>query len=123
MNLRTRRRSTVLTLHALLLAACLLAAQWVGVGHRVEHGAFIGVQAAVQARGAHSQHAHEGHAPGSAECLLIDHALAQADAWLPALVLSFGVWRQGAPEPTAAAAVLAAAAVPYLARGPPQARA
>ena len=110
-------------LHALLLAACLLAAQWVGVAHRVEHGSFVGAHAAEPSHSGHGHHTHDGHAPGTAECLLIDHALAQADAWLPSLDLFFGKLPQAVPALVAAADVLAAAAVPYLARGPPQARA
>ena len=116
-------------LHALLLAACLLATLWGGGVHRVEHGAVIGVQAAAGSNGQHghpaqlAHEAHEGHEPGSAECLLIDHALAHADAWLPPLALPFAVLRQEAPEPMAVATVRASAAVPYLARGPPETRA
>jgi len=119
-------------LQALLLAVCLLAAQWGGGLHRVEHGAGAAVRfAAPQA--AHAAHAadltqvtqatHQGHEPGTAECLLIDHALAHADAWLPGLALAFAALRQAAPEPMPAPAAGAAAVVVYLARGPPAVRA
>lgn len=89
------------SLSTLLLALCLLAGQWLGAAHRIahalptEHGAgaaqhhtaHADAHAVAHADAHASAHgaidAHHDHQAGDATCLLLDHALGQADAWLP----------------------------------------
>jgi hypothetical protein len=99
-------------LHALLLAALLLAAQGLGLAHHVAHGQ--GGPAT-----AHASPWLDGHDDGSADCRLIDQ-LGHAD-------LAFGA-RAALPQAAVSAAPPArcrhpaqplAPARPYQARAPP----
>jgi hypothetical protein len=107
---------------AVWLALCLLAGQWQGLAHRVEHGPDGG--AVVQAELADHDHDHDrdhdhDHAPGSVECRLFDQALGHVDALWPATTLTLAVG--SAPLPSALLATGRATAAPraYRARGPP----
>lgn len=117
-------------LHAWLLAALLLAAQALGLAHRVAHApglpAAVVVQAAQTSQTSQTAVAAPADAPadaqheaGSADCRLIDQ-LAHADALCGSASLL--------PAPLRAVALSTVAAVPalprgsaaaYLARGPP----
>jgi hypothetical protein len=107
-----RRRLAPTLLQAWLLAGLLLAAQALGLAHRVAHGG--GSATVVSATG------FESHEAGSADCRLVDQ-LTQADllcasppagaptlpAFVERTVFTPSAW---APQPAAA----------YLARAPPR---
>ena len=117
-------------LHAWLLAVLLLAAQAVGLAHRISHapqtGAVLFRAAAQQLTDPAHDHNHhhepaDGHQAGSADCRLIDQ-LAHADA------LCVGDATPGPLlVPHSAALALVMQTVPagpfahYLARAPPRA--
>jgi hypothetical protein len=124
-----RRPSRMQPLHAWLLAALLLAAQALGLAHRVAHAPGLPAAASAQATVLASAdvHAHAdadaaAHAPheaGSADCRLIDQ-LAHADALcgsasLPPALLSATTLGTLADLPVLPLGSAAA----YLARGPP----
>lgn len=101
---------------ALLLALCLLAGQWAGWSHRVAHGP--GDAAAIQAVAAdHGDHGQ--HAPGSAECRLLDHALAQLDAGVPVVTLFIAHFDHALPIAVLPRSFCSAVHTAYLARAPP----
>jgi hypothetical protein len=115
MNPLARARRWMQPLHALVLAALLLAAQGLGLAHHVVHG-----------HGGASAHATvwlDGHGDGSADCRLIDQ-LGHAD-------LAFGTPATPPGAPVGAAAHAGCIAPPwgrtpslaYRARAPPQAEA
>ncbi len=113
MNLRSRLRPTLL--QAWLLAGLLLAAQALGLAHRVAHGGGAGSPTAVSAK-TFAGH----HEAGSAECRLVDQ-LAQGDLLCgsaPALALPLLV--QAAVPPAHAAPLPAEPAGAYQARAPPR---
>lgn len=94
---------------AFWLAALLLAAQALGLAHRVLHAPGLAGEPVL----------FGAHAHGDAECRLVDHAC--GDLALPAAP----VLPPAQPAPAAPAALVAEAVhgrvtAPYLARGPPQ---
>ena len=129
----TRRPHLLQPLHAWLLAALLLAAQALGLAHRVAHapglpGPVVAHAMAFSAAGPHAHshgraddhaHAHAHHEAGSPDCQLIDQ-LAHADALCGSTSLSPALPRGGAIGAAAAVPVLPhGSAAAYLARGPP----
>ena len=110
-----RKRLAPTLLQAWLLAGLLLAAQALGLAHRVAHGGGAGTAPAVSAKAF-----ADGHEAGSAECRLIDQ-LAQGDLLCgdaPALPLPLFV--QAAPPLAAPASLPALPAGAYQARAPPR---
>ncbi|MBI5722163.1 MAG: hypothetical protein HZC37_31195 [Burkholderiales bacterium] len=104
---------------AALLTLALLAAQVLGLAHRVAHGlpqaVLVGTVVQAEGRGPALFDAHE---QGGVECRLLDQA-AHADALTAAPPPALPP-RVPAPLPLAAGVCLAAgAAHAYLARGPP----
>jgi len=113
MNLRPRLRPTLL--QAWLLAGLLLAAQALGLAHRVAHGGGAGA-VTVSATQAFAG----DHEAGSAECRLVDQ-LAQGDLLCgdaPLLALPLVV--QAALPPAPAQSLPATPAAAYQARAPPR---
>lgn len=113
MNPVAQARRWMRPLHALLLAALLLAAQGLGLAHHVAHGQ----------SGPATAHAGpwlDGHDEGSADCRLIDQ-LGHADLAFGALA---ALPQAAAATPTPAgcsrSAQPLAPARPYQARAPPQ---
>ena len=114
-------------LHVWWLAALLLAAQALGLAHRVAHAtglpSAVAVQAAALAIGSADAPAHgdagAGHEAGSADCRLIDQ-LAHADA-----LCGSGYSPPALPRTSASGTLASFPALPlgsaaaYLARGPP----
>lgn len=114
MNLRQRLRPTLL--QAWLLAGLLLAAQALGLAHRVAHAGGAGAAAVAVSAKAFA----DGHEAGSAECRLVDQ-LTQGDllcASALALVLPLTV--QVAAPVALALPRPAAPAGAYQARAPPR---
>lgn len=114
--------------HAWLLAALLLAAQALGLAHRVEHAPgsqplHAAAHALVHGAGEHSasESGRSGHQPGDADCRLVDQ-LGHADALCSAPVLAAAILPP-AGQGVAPASRLAAMPPPaaYQARAPPQA--
>jgi len=105
---------------AALLALALLAAQGLGLAHRVAHGPLASSLVAAEDDGAHFGGDHFGgaHERGSAECRLVDQT-AQGDA-LPVAALPALPPRVPAPLPARLDAQRGEAlALAPLARGPP----
>lgn len=106
-------------MHALLLAAVLLAAQALGLAHGVAHGAASGAAHSATTM-PHEAGGFNGHAAGGTECGLFSQMLGQA------LLPQAGFLLPAPPAPAAAVAALPAlphrahAGPAYLARAPPR---
>lgn len=112
---------------AWLLAVLLLAAQALGLAHRVAHAPGLAHQTghppaaahAVQASAAHADGHASGHEAGSPDCRLIDQ-LAHADALCGAASLPPALPRTAAIAPAVPGLALPSrGAAAYLARAPP----
>lgn len=113
MNPVAQARRWMRPLHALLLAALLLAAQGVGLAHHVAHGQ--GGPAT-----AHATPWLDGHDDGSAGCRLIDQ-LGHADLAFGALAAPLQATVSTAPPARCShSAQPLSPARPYQARAPPQ---
>jgi hypothetical protein len=109
------RRRPPTVLQAWLLAALLLAAQALGLAHRVGHAPGLGKAAVASAAGWSAD-----HKAGSGDCRLVDQ-LAHADALCgPLLPATVAAPAHAAPQDVAQADGPAAAHRAALARGPPQ---